>query len=91
MKPSDEAGQPDASPEPKADAGMPPGAPDSAPEPPPARPETEGMTPAELQARQLQTEADVIKARAMRMDETVPGGKYVVNGEFVNAEGKPVK
>ena len=25
------------------------------------------------------------------MDKTVPGGRYIVNGMLVNAEGKPIK
>lgn len=45
----------------------------------------------EEEARRLQNEADTLQAREMRLDETVEGGAYVVNGQFVDAEGKPLK
>lgn len=36
-------------------------------------------------------EKPVEEAPAKRQDETVPGGRYRVNGVLVNAEGKPIK
>jgi hypothetical protein len=31
------------------------------------------------------------QARADRKDETVPGGAYLVNGSWVDANGQPIK
>lgn len=31
------------------------------------------------------------EGRALNMDETVPGGRYLVGGQLVDADGKPIK
>jgi hypothetical protein len=35
-----------------------------------------------------QTAANLAEASEAKLDETVPGGQYIVNGKTVNAEGK---
>lgn len=49
------------------------------------------LDPDELEARQLQSAADAQRAKQEGIDETVPGGRYLVDGAWVNAEGKPIK
>ena len=45
---------------------------------------------ADAQAAQAQTEA-AAQVAERRPDETVPGGRYLVNGMFVDCNGKPLK
>jgi hypothetical protein len=62
-------------------------------EPAPSTPEKAPVRPAaavtEDDAAALQKAADQ-QAQEDRPDETVPGGKYVVDGQWVNAEGQPL-
>lgn len=54
--------------------------------------ELEGMTKAELEeAAGIAAEGNDDEAPAQRIDETVPGGRYKVGGQIVNAQGEPVK
>lgn len=55
-------------------------APDQTPDAPPEAP-VEEVPPVTAPAR----------ASGTPLDETVPGGAYVVGGQLVDAEGKPVK
>jgi len=49
----------------------------------------EGFTAAqERQARAAKVQAE---AEAKKLDETVPGGVYIVDGRKVNAHGEPIK
>lgn len=50
--------------------------------------ELEAMSKAELEAL---SGDDAEAAPAKRADETVPGGRYKVGGEIVNASGEKVK
>lgn len=46
-------------------------------------------TEAQRTSRALAEAAD--EAEQRKADETVPGGRYIVGGEMVDAEGQPVK
>lgn len=46
---------------------------------------------AQEDAARLQLEADKRIAEEDQIDETIPGGAYVVDGQWVDAEGKPLK
>jgi invasion protein IalB len=39
---------------------------------------------------EAQTAENLAEASAARLDETVPGGRYIVNGKTVNADGKEI-
>lgn len=46
---------------------------------------------AEAQAEQMREAAEQREDPEQRLDETVDGGRYEVNGQMVDAEGKPLK
>lgn len=54
---------------------------------PQAQPSQEGISD---QTPQVQ-EASEITIPAQASDKTVPGGKYLVNGVYVDANGEPLK
>jgi hypothetical protein len=60
-------------------------------QPAPAAPAFTGQLPYEAYRAQ-QTMSDIDQGRALEMDKTVPGGKYINEaGKTVDADGKPLK
>jgi hypothetical protein len=49
--------------------------------------ETEAVVAADADVAEVVTETEA----AVAADQTVPGGRYLVNGELVDANGKPIK
>jgi hypothetical protein len=69
-----------------------PPAPTTTPAPPASLTDAERDELAQLRAeRNARLAAEATAVAPVRTDETVPGGRYEVNGIMVNCEGKPVK
>lgn len=61
------------------------------PAPMPVEPEPEEIeVEDELEPVDVEIDEEVEAAPSGRLDETVPGGRYLVGGKLVNADGEPI-
>ncbi len=54
-------------------------------------PEKKDQTPAEAPASDVQKpDAPAQEEKKVKLDQTIPGGKYIVNGQLFNANGERI-